>query len=104
RKFHHFGFEQPVADDDGDFGAGLGVGGLDIAHAEADLHAGRHRARGYAADLRAVGSGDRVAVARNAAVDHLEAHELALDPFGLEFLHVGAVDELLSVYELGDPA
>ena len=43
-------------------------------------------------------------MARNAAVEHLESHELALHALGLQPLHAVAVDELLALGELGDPA
>ena len=56
------------------------------------------------ADPRAVGCGDLVAVARNAAVDHLESHQPAGHALGLLLLQQGAVDELLALGEFGDPA
>ena len=43
-------------------------------------------------------------MARNATVDQSESDQLALHPFGLDPFHAVAVDELLALGELGDPA
>ena len=68
------------------------------------MQAGRHRTRGNDAHPLAGGSGQLIAVTRNTPVEQLEAHQLAGHALGFLALHAGAVDEILALGELGDPA
>ena len=54
-------------------------------------------------DFGPVRRGDRVAVARNAPLDHFQPHQFAPHALGLETLHRGAVDEILALGEFRDP-
>ena len=54
-------------------------------------------------DFGPVRRGDRVAVARNAPLDHFQPHQFAPHALGLEPLHRGAVDEILALGEFRDP-
>src|SRR5690606_32485757 len=99
------GGEDPAAHGDADGGAGLGIGRVvgDVAEPDALAEHRRLRAAGDLADGRALGVGDGVTLARDAALLHHEPDEPARHAALLLRRERAAPDELALV-ELGDPA
>ena len=104
RQFYHLGLEQFLAHLDVHVVADLGKLRLHISHADTYLKAGRHCTRRHDADFIPLGIGDIVAVARYTPVYHLEAYQLAGNPFSFLLLHERTVDEILALDELGYPS